>query len=331
MTFCYAPLETMSSFPCINGGVSIVDASKSFLKVSGARGTPSVKRDRPHWRNLDFFCANRVSTRSSNLISTQTEDAGTGGKGLGSLRGDWIGSGLSATVQLPEGPKAEEREGGNRDFLQGGWVYSNFSAPVQSSSMTRTKDKEDDKQDYYVNMGYAIRTLREELRDVFFKEPTFDIYREDIVFKDPLNTFEGINNYKIIFRALRMYGRIFFKALWVDILSIWQPVENVIMIRWTVHGMPRVFWDSHGRFDATSEYKLDRNGKIYEHRVDNVAFNSPPKFRVLAVEELIQTLGCPTTARPTYFEFLHEASATDEQVDIRPDFRLEFCCEAPKE
>ncbi|XP_031504836.1 uncharacterized protein LOC116267303 isoform X2 [Nymphaea colorata] len=308
------PLETMSNFPSVNGGVSILDASKSFAKVSSARAAPSVKRDRSHWRNLDFFCAKREYTRSFNLIPTLTEDAGTGGKGAGSLRSDWIRSGLPATIQFPEARKTEEGEGDKRDFLQGGWVYSNFSAPVQSSAMTRTKDEEDDKQDYYVNMGYAIRTLREELRDVFFKEPTFDIYREDIVFKDPLNTFEGINNYKMIFRALRMYGRIFFKALWVDILSIWQPVENVIMIRWTVHGAPRVFWDSHGRFDATSEYKLDRNGKIYEHRVDNVAFNSPPKFRVLAVEELIQTLGCPSTARPTYFEFSPEANTTDEQV-----------------
>lgn len=129
-------------------------------------------------------------------------------------------------------------------------------------------------------------------------------YRDDIVFKDPLNTFSGIENYKSIFSALRFNGRIFFKALWVDIISVWQPIESTIMIRWAVHGIPRVPWESRGRFDATSEYKLDKNGKIYEHRVHNIALNAPPRFQVLSVNELIQTLSCPSTPKPTYFEII---------------------------
>lgn len=122
------------------------------------------------------------------------------------------------------------------------------------------------------------------------------------MFKDPLNTFMGIENYKSVFWALRFNGKLFFKALWIDLISVWQPVENVIMVRWTVHGIPRVPWGSRGRFDGTSEYKLDKEGKIYEHRVDNIALNSPPRFKVLGVEELFQSLGCPSTPRPTYFE-----------------------------
>jgi len=183
---------------------------------------------------------------------------------------------------------------------QGVSLYGQFSAPVKRGS--KPSKEEEEKQNYYVNVGYAIRTLREEFPEVFYRELSYDIYRDDIVFKDPLNTFSGIQNYKSIFWALRFHGQIFFKALWVDIVSVWQPMENSIMVRWTVHGIPRVPWESHGRFDATSEYKFDKKGKIFEHRVDNIAFNSPSKFRVLAVEDLIQTLGCPSTPRPTYFE-----------------------------
>ncbi|XP_072965876.1 uncharacterized protein [Typha angustifolia] len=179
---------------------------------------------------------------------------------------------------------------------------SSSSPPSPSLKQPLQKDGGDDKQKYYVNMGYAIRTLREEFPDIFYKEPSFDIYRDDIVFKDPFNTFVGIDNYKRIFWALRFTGRVFFKSLWIDIVSVWQPVENVIMIRWIVHGIPRVPWEKQGRFDGTSEYKLDKNGKIFEHRVDNVALNSPTKFRVLPVEELIRLLGCPSTPKPTYFE-----------------------------
>ncbi|XP_022859336.1 uncharacterized protein LOC111380095, partial [Olea europaea var. sylvestris] len=127
--------------------------------------------------------------------------------------------------------------------------------------------------------------------------------RDDIVFKDPLNNFVGIENYKSIFWALRFHGRIFFRAVSVDIISVWQPVENVIMIRWSVHGILRVPWESRGRFDGISEYKLDKNGKIYEHLVHNIALNGPQKFQVLSVEHLIQSIGCPSTPKPTYFEF----------------------------
>lgn len=106
----------------------------------------------------------------------------------------------------------------------------------------------------------------------------------------------------MIFWALRINGKIFFRALSLDIVSVWQPADNSVMLRWTVHGIPRVPWDYHGRFDGTSEYKFDKDGKIYEHKVDNVAHNSPPKYHVLSVEELIQSLGCPSTPKATYFE-----------------------------
>ena len=48
------------------------------------------------------------------------------------------------------------------------------------SPLLREKQESDgdgDKGDYYVNMGYAIRTLREELPEMFYREPCFDIYR----------------------------------------------------------------------------------------------------------------------------------------------------------
>lgn len=90
-------------------------------------------------------------------------------------------------------------------------------------------------------------------------------------------------------------------------VSIWQPAENSILLRWTAHGVPRVpwgGWDAHARFDGASVYKLDRNGKIYEHKVHNVATNPPAKPKVLPVHELVRSLGCPpSTAEPTCSDF----------------------------
>lgn len=98
---------------------------------------------------------------------------------------------------------------------------------------------------------------------------------EDIAFIDPLNTFQGKKNYKLIFWALRFHGRILFREIGVKIFRIWQPSENVILIRWELQGIPRVPWEARGSFQGTSWYKLDRNGKIYEHKVDNLALNFP--------------------------------------------------------
>ena len=50
-------------------------------------------------------------------------------------------------------------------------------------------------------------------------------------------------------------------------------------LRWTVRGVPRVPWETEGIFDGVSEYKLDRFGKIYEHKVTNVQMRDPPLAR----------------------------------------------------
>lgn len=208
-------------------------------------------------------------------------------------------------VVVPNGGKRVVRICSNvKDLEDVELLYRQLSTPLKLNTMSSTKlDKEEEqKRNYYLNTGSAIRILREEFPALFYKEMNFDIYRDDIVFKDPLNTFTGIENYKSIFWALRFHGRIFFRALWIDIVSVWQPVEGMIMIRWTVHGIPRVPWESRGRFDGTSEYKLDKDGKIYEHRVHNIALKGPPKFHVLAVQELIGYISCPSTPKPTFFK-----------------------------
>ncbi|RAL46273.1 unnamed protein product [Cuscuta campestris] len=229
------------------------------------------------YSNTKFRAGKKVETPQFN----------TSGKEIAKIRV------LSSVKDLEESVKGS-RLGDNMGLRE------QFSAQPSATKMSK---EEEQRRDFYLNTGYAIQTLREEFPILFLREITFDIYRDDIVFKDPINTFVGIENYKSIFWALRFHGRIFFKALWIDIVSVWQPVENMIMVRWTVHGIPRVPWESRGRFDGTSEYKLDKKGKIYEHRVHNIALNAPPpKFLVRSVQEMIQCIGCGSTPKPTFFE-----------------------------
>lgn len=123
--------------------------------------------------------------------------------------------------------------------------------------------------------------------------------RADITFVDPLNTFTGIENYKLIFWALRFHGRILFREISLDVLRIWQPSENVILIRWNLRAVPRVPWEAEGQFQGSSRYKLDRNGKIYEHKVDNLAFNFPRPLKP-AASVLDLVTACPASPNPTF-------------------------------
>lgn len=124
-------------------------------------------------------------------------------------------------------------------------------------------------------------------------------FRDDITFMDPLNTFTGIEKYKLIFWALRFHGRILFREISLEVFRIWQPSENVILIRWNIRGVPRVPWEAKGQFQGTSRYKLDRNGKIYEHKVDNLAFNFPQQLKPAAsVMDLVTA--CPASPNPTF-------------------------------
>ncbi|KAG8365289.1 hypothetical protein BUALT_Bualt18G0089100 [Buddleja alternifolia] len=173
-------------------------------------------------------------------------------------------------------------------------------AVVQVNRTPGAQDKkQDEKNDFYVNLGLSVRTLREDLPLIFTKDLNYDIYRDDITFRDPLNTFTGMENYKLIFWALRFHGRVLFRDISLEVLRIWQPSENVILIRWNLRGIPRVPWEAKGQFQGTSRYKLDRKGKIYEHKVDNLAFNFPQQLKQSAsVLDLVAA--CPASPNPTF-------------------------------
>jgi len=183
---------------------------------------------------------------------------------------------------------------------------SQQEAPTAKSAETKNRGASSGggdprRSDFYLNLGTAVRTLRDDLPAVFVREPNYDIYREDITFVDPLNTFHGIDNYKTIFWALRFHGRLLFSEIGLDISRIWQLTENSIVVRWELWGTPRVPWESYGCFSGTSRYKVDRNGKIYEHKVDNLALDFPrPVAKVGRIADLV-VAAYPPSPNPTFW------------------------------
>ncbi|MEM9273722.1 MAG: DUF2358 domain-containing protein [Cyanobacteria bacterium P01_F01_bin.143] len=118
---------------------------------------------------------------------------------------------------------------------------------------------------YASQVKTAIETLKIELPSLFETDISYDIYTKDIYFKDPVNTFKGKFNYRIIFWTLRFHGKLFFTSLYFDLHDVTQTESDIILANWTVRGNLRVPWKASIFFNGYSTYKLTSEGLIYEH------------------------------------------------------------------
>lgn len=111
----------------------------------------------------------------------------------------------------------------------------------------------------------TIETLEQDLPTLFERDISYNIYTPDILFKDPVNRFQGKFNYRIVFWTLRFHARLFFTQIFFDLHSLERSTEDTILAKWTVRGTLRVPWKAQLYFEGYSTYKLNAEGQIYEH------------------------------------------------------------------
>lgn len=111
-----------------------------------------------------------------------------------------------------------------------------------------------------------LTTLRNDLPTLFEQDISYDIYTQDIFFKDPVNQFKGKLSYRIIFWTLRFHGGLFFTDLHFDLHDVRVEDELVIRADWTVRGTLRLPWRPQLYFNGYSLYTLNTGGQIYDHR-----------------------------------------------------------------
>ncbi|MEH2176126.1 DUF2358 domain-containing protein [Nostoc sp.] len=119
--------------------------------------------------------------------------------------------------------------------------------------------------EYKLPVEKVINTLKEDLPTLFQKDISYEIYTQDIYFKDPVNTFKYKFNYRIIFWTLRFHARLFFTQIYFDVHEVYQSAEDTILAKWTVRGVLRVPWKAGLLFNGYSTYKLNQDNLIYEH------------------------------------------------------------------
>lgn len=119
--------------------------------------------------------------------------------------------------------------------------------------------------EYQAKVEQAIATLKQDLPTLFEKDISYGIYTKDIYFKDPVNTFKGKLNYRIIFWTLRFHAQLFFTEIYFDLHNVEQTAEDIIKAYWTVRGTLRLPWKSQIFFTGDSTYKLTKDALIYNH------------------------------------------------------------------
>ncbi|MGK7876435.1 MAG: DUF2358 domain-containing protein [Xenococcaceae cyanobacterium] len=119
--------------------------------------------------------------------------------------------------------------------------------------------------EYQAQVQRVIETLKQDLPTLFEKDISYDIYTQDIYFKDPVNTFKWKFNYRIIFWTLRFHAGLFFREIYFDVHQIQQTAKDIITVDWTVRGTLRIPWKAKVFFNGCSTYKLTEDGLIYHH------------------------------------------------------------------
>ncbi len=119
--------------------------------------------------------------------------------------------------------------------------------------------------EYTAKLEQAIAVLKQDLPTLFSQDISYDIYSQDIFFRDPVNTFKGKLNYRIIFWTLRFHGRLFFTELQFDVHQVFPASKNTIRAEWTVRGRLRLPWKPTLLFNGYSIYTLNAEALIYQH------------------------------------------------------------------
>lgn len=104
-----------------------------------------------------------------------------------------------------------------------------------------------------------VETLKQDYHR-FPADQTYSLYAEDVYFKDPLNEFRGLGQYK------RMIGFIetFFLETHMNLHDISRQ-QDQIKLRWTLHLKAPLPWKPHLAIPGRSELNLNAEELIISH------------------------------------------------------------------
>ncbi|GJD11948.1 hypothetical protein Gasu2_60640 [Galdieria sulphuraria] len=160
-----------------------------------------------------------------------------------------------------------------------------------ASSKYLNKKRNDRGPEFYANLGTVIETLRSDYSHILEKDIDYSVYDEDLILRDRVHGqyLQGKEAYKTVLWLLRVHTHIAFRQAFTDVKSMYYDDDSaIIYLRWEIRAVPRLLpWDVHRQryIDGLSIYRLNCDGWVQEHIVDNV-LQTPIKLPSL-VENLL--------------------------------------------
>ncbi|MEM1242314.1 MAG: DUF2358 domain-containing protein [Cyanobacteria bacterium P01_H01_bin.26] len=95
----------------------------------------------------------------------------------------------------------------------------------------------------------------------FPKAQSYDLYAEEVYFKDPMNEFRGVGRYR------RMIGFIdqWFQDIDLQLQGVEQPQVDTIKTRWILNFTAPIPWQPRVSIPGWSELTLNAEGLICSH------------------------------------------------------------------
>eukprot|EP00741_Cyanophora_paradoxa_P011201 tig00020554_g10821.t1 len=128
----------------------------------------------------------------------------------------------------------------------------------------------DPNSEFNLNAGKVVRTLREDLPQFFERGLSYDIYAEDMIFRDGNVTMQGLKVYQGLMWSLRTHGRMMYSNVTFSVRRMHQATRDQINVRFTISGQPRIPGQEPLLYEGCSVYKLNSKGLVREHQIDNV-------------------------------------------------------------
>lgn len=94
----------------------------------------------------------------------------------------------------------------------------------------------------------------------FPENQTYEIYADDVYFKDPLNEFRGVKQY----RSMIGFLQDFFGDIEMEVHSVEQAGE-LIKTEWTLNMTPPLPWQPRLSIPGRSELKVNQANLISSH------------------------------------------------------------------
>jgi len=141
----------------------------------------------------------------------------------------------------------------------------------------------DERQEFEVNLGKAVDTLKKDYPHILTCPPDFSVYSPNLEVVDPSGVkIHGVKNYKNAFRLVHAVVNLFYcpERSLLTFRLVFDWARNEIRVSWNAEVIPKAIFGGTKttlHVDGISVYVFDKaSGKIVQHRVEHLMINDTP-------------------------------------------------------